>query len=84
MSKKSKNLEKLVGTNKWYKRNRTHQRKHQGNLMCLIVGENNANDILIVDKNLFTKSEEIQLQNYFENNLFEDDDKERYSMKKSY
>lgn len=41
----------------------------------------------MVDNNLFTESEEIQSQNYFENNLSEDDEddeKKRCSMKKLY
>jgi len=57
--------------------------------MCSIVGENNTNDFLMVDKILFIESEEIQLK-HFENNLSEDnevDDKEEVfhiSIKKSY
>lgn len=38
------------------------------------VSKNNTNDFLMVDNNLFTESEEIQSQNYFENNLSEDDE----------
>lgn len=53
--------------------------------MYSIVGENNTNDFLIVDKNLFTESENIQLQNYFENYLSKDDEynsKDEVKMKK--
>lgn len=35
--------------------------KENVNEMYSIVGENNINDFLIVDKNLFTESETIQL-----------------------
>jgi len=51
------------------------------NEMCSTIGENNTNDLLMVDKNVFTESEEIQSR-HFENNLSEDDEKKRYSMKK--
>jgi hypothetical protein len=33
--------------------------------MCLTVGEYNSKDFLMVDKNVFTESEEINLQNDF-------------------
>lgn len=48
--------------------------KESVNKMCSFVGENNTNDFLMVNKNLFTESEEIQSQNNFKNNLSEDDE----------
>jgi len=48
--------------------------KESVNEMYLIIGKNKTNDFLIVDENLITVNEKIQLQNYFENNLSEDDE----------